>query len=363
SAQEDADWSLKNESESAQEDADWSLRHSSNLQDLTGENDNRSKPVTQESKPEYYFFPIARIFIFEKLPMDVYLPLSKRKTLKLINEDEALDHSRIKSLKEKNVQNLCILYKDKDMFLDAYEGQLSSKLSEAKKRGSSKAKVLADQLGLDYVYQQISHLDISPRLKRSVDNVVDSIMEKVTGSEDLYNLFSNVFSKGSFILEHSILLSYLAVNILKKVGWDQGKSTESMMTACLLHDSLFDDDKLARVYRTAGMKELSREDQEKVLNHGTELAFKLQGIPEISSETIKIIEQHHERPQNDGFPKGLDSGALSNLSLVFIVAEELLEILYQYDFDKEKTKNAWNGLKDYFDENYAKVLSIVDQMV
>jgi HD-GYP domain-containing protein (c-di-GMP phosphodiesterase class II) len=56
----------------------------------------------------------------------------------------------------------------------------------------------------------------------------------------------------------------------------------------------------------------------------------------IPSETITIIEQHHELPDGKGFPLGIELGRFNQLSSIFIVCQKFTEELFNESFDYNK---------------------------
>ena len=65
-------------------------------------------------------------------------------------------------------------------------------------------------------------------------------------------------------------------------------------------------------------------------------------------EVLSIIEQHHESPDGQGFPKGLSSSQILKLPAFCILASSLMKKLIEEDFNPDKKEKIINELSTKF---------------
>ena len=62
-------------------------------------------------------------------------------------------------------------------------------------------------------------------------------------------------------------------------------------------------------------------------------------ITELLDDTKRIILEHHEMPNGDGYPKKLHASQIAPLSCLFILSQQLTFCLIRNDFDPERLKD------------------------
>lgn len=85
----------------------------------------------------------------------------------------------------------------------------------------------------------------------------------------------------------------------------------------------------------------------------------------IPSETITIIEQHHERPDGKGFPNGITVTRFNQLAAVFIVCQRFVDLLFKNEFDHSKHHEIIKELQmvyqgGHFDKAMDALISVVE---
>lgn len=89
-------------------------------------------------------------------------------------------------------------------------------------------------------------------------------------------------------------------------------------------------DALARIQTVAELQasNISEKDRARVLRHPLEGAQLVSSIDEIPGEVGFIIEQHHERQDGSGFPRGIDHKDISSISALFIIAHDIVTTMF-----------------------------------
>lgn len=84
----------------------------------------------------------------------------------------------------------------------------------------------------------------------------------------------------------------------------------------------------------------------------------------VPSETLTIIEQHHELPNGKGFPFGIQAGRFNQLSCIFILSQQFIENLFEENFDFERRLEVINRLqRRYASKNFEKAMDALISVV
>lgn len=150
--------------------------------------------------------------------------------------------------------------------------------------------------------------------------------------------------------------AYVASLILQKSPWSTDKIQEKVILGIILSDAILkrSDFLLVESIEHAIEEKGSIENveiPERVLNHPLEIGKLLRQIPGVEKETISVVEEHHERPNGNGFPKRLNACSISPLSAVHILARSFVNDLFVKGFEKSKEFDVDKNLAKYF-KNY-----------
>lgn len=160
----------------------------------------------------------------------------------------------------------------------------------------------------------------------------------------------------------SVLTSYVMSLVIDKFPWKSESVKEKGALASLLCDILLEkeDFEILRKWEKEG-----GDLPDHIKNHSSELADKLRIKRDlIPSETITIIEQHHELPDGKGFPNGVNAQRFNQLSAIFIVSQRFIEELFEEKFDYEKRFDITSRLSKKFNtKSFEKAMDALIQVV
>ncbi len=83
---------------------------------------------------------------------------------------------------------------------------------------------------------------------------------------------------------------------------------------------------------------------------------------EIPPDVDLIILQHHERPDGTGFPRRADSGFISPLAAILIIAEDMVIEAFRKGDAFSITKFYTEKLLEYNSGNFKQVLKILTKI-
>lgn len=125
--------------------------------------------------------------------------------------------------------------------------------------------------------------------------------------------------------EYRYLASTLALSFALEIGRvleiDGDKFSEKMAYAALLKDISLKENFTSLISREDVLYiDIEDREKEEIFKHPQESARMLAHITTIPSDTLKIIEQHHEMPDGSGYPRGLSYTHIHSASALYIIS-------------------------------------------
>jgi response regulator RpfG family c-di-GMP phosphodiesterase len=170
-----------------------------------------------------------------------------------------------------------------------------------------------------------------PQLQTKVSKVMDQI-KKNSKIKELFKSLKYDKTSGNYMEEHIGMVINISTAISIEMEWSTEKTLEKFVFTAYLHDmALMDKTELAMISSFKELEDkkdsLSKEDYNLIFNHPNIAADKIQTIDEIPSDVAQIIRQHHELPNERGFPLKIGQGKITPLSSIFIVAHDFTDFV------------------------------------
>jgi HD-GYP domain-containing protein (c-di-GMP phosphodiesterase class II) len=198
----------------------------------------------------------------------------------------------------------------------------------------------------------------TPQLQRLTVASVNLAINTIQKNPKLGDLLSRLNkNRDTYLSWHSTALGFLSCRLATMLGWQSEATFYKLSFASLLHDIVLSSDELAKIQTIEQLNAsgLSDRDRAKVQRHPLEGSNLLQNLEEVPSEIAFIIEQHHERQDGSGFPRGIDHKEISSISALFIISHDIVTTMYDAppenfqirgfltarDIDKTYTKGAF----------------------
>jgi len=205
-----------------------------------------------------------------------------------------------------------------------------------------------------------------PQLEQKVEKVMDQA-RKNTKLKQVFLDLKIDRSADNFMLTHIGMLINISTGICNKLEWTTDKTLEKFVYAAYLHDmAISDRTDLAKfkgnVYDLEELKkELSPGDYKLLFDHSNIAAKKIEELKEIPPDVATIIRQHHELPNEKGYPSKLSFSKITPLSSVFIVAHDLTHFILDNPKWTVKEYVAKNKFK-YKGAHFMKILSALNEL-
>lgn len=224
--------------------------------------------------------------------------------------------------------------------------------------------------------QRIETLDKSHEVAKSIINklgvdkqtieimktVNQKSMAMLQESPSIFAFIKNFKKNCSEEFMMAIITGYLTSLVIEKFPWKSVQVKEKAALASILCDITLkkEDFALLKDHYLTGT-----ELPPHVANHPTEVVNLLGKKKElIPTETMTIIEQHHELPDGSGFPLGIELGRFNQLSTIFIICQRFTEMLFAENFDYNKRSEIITKLQHrYHGRNFDKALGALISVV
>ncbi|WP_421133752.1 HD-GYP domain-containing protein [Alteromonas sp. A079] len=154
--------------------------------------------------------------------------------------------------------------------------------------------------------------DLSP-----VEELSHSIIESVFDNKDALSCLTMIKDTDSYLLEHSINCSILMGMFTQFIGYDRDATEQASLGALLMDigmSSLPDDIR-------SNTNEFNDADWEIMKTHVEIGRDIVEQYGDISDLALQIIEQHHERVDGSGYPKGLEGDEISEFARIAAIID------------------------------------------
>ncbi len=300
---------------------------------------------------------VRNFYRFKKVPYDVYLELSDTKFVKIINKNETFPEGLIQKYIRKKVRFFYLEKKDHLQFL---ERSLVSLLKILHTPKIARESVLAAQISsVAIIHEYVRTIGVSDHIILLTKKLIDKTFRVYRDSRDLINILKIFPFRDRDLSEQAVLIMYVCEAMLNDMGWGNDIMRAKLGLASVIHDCLLINDDLHKVtsLNDPNLEMFSEEEQEEYKVHAmrtAEVALDFSGFP----ETEFIITQHHELPNGEGFPQGLNSHQITALSCVFIIANNFVASLAQGKLSKANINKILKEFTEIYDVgNFKKPLS------
>ncbi|MBF0362023.1 MAG: hypothetical protein HQK49_13490 [Oligoflexia bacterium] len=295
-----------------------------------------------------------RILSFNEVNCDIFIKLSEDKYVAIIRANSLYDSSIIVKYMSKGVE---YFYVNKDEYIKFSENYYSNAhLALYSDCICNQEKIELLNSIHELVTEHISNIGIDKSVIEMIDKVVSSSIDIVKKDEGLFDLLSSMINAKDYLVEHSMILVYLSCAIALKMGWSSNLTLKKLALAGMLHDLEITNPVLAIIHDCEKQKIdniIDSEDRDIIHKHTLCTAEKIHCMKNYASDVYKLILEHHENPEGNGFPGGISSLEISSLSALLILTEDFVSKIYFSPIGKQKKEDLSELIK-YFKTRYSK---------
>ncbi len=272
---------------------------------------------------------------------------------KFIDKKEIYDQDHLKLLKDQNIQDLYIEHKDHDKYSKDITDYLSKIIDDKDKPIILKTEImheLASDTMHDLLYHDITSQKIQ-KLSSSIDNTVHFILNE----PDAVRSMLQVTSHDYYTYTHSIDVSTYALGFGSHLGLNEIQ-LKIIGKGAMLHDIGKKKIPLEILNKNGFLSEDEFEIMKKHPTYGVEL---LKEFGEDEEIILTIIEQHHEKMNGKGYPKGLKGDEIHPFSQIVALCDIFNALTTKRSYKEALTSfEAFKVMHEYMkDELNLKLLS------
>jgi hypothetical protein len=292
--------------------------------------------------------------------IEVYIPVDVKFVKLNYSNDQFID--TLRKLQQRELKDVYLLPLDCQKVVEKIQHSMSAK-SFYDPETTSEKRLESTEAAMMVVKQVINQLGVEPKAVKLLNTINSRAMSVLSEAPNLHLFFKRFKKNCSEEYLRALLTSYLMSLIIDKFTWKSDALKEKGALASILCDMMLEkeDIKAIRDWEKNG-GELS----ERLRQHPIQIAENLrQKRNLIPSETLTIIELHHELPDGKGFPRGITATRFNHLTCIFILSQKFIEELFEEDFNFNKRLDIFQRLKmkypsRSFEKSFDALVSVVD---
>jgi len=257
-----------------------------------------------------------------KFIADTYIKIGESKFIKIGEQNSIVTKEQIDRFLEKGID---FFYLNKDQFNDFLNSSIKNLMDELDNNDLGTDEVISLHLNsIKQVQEVVKTVGVKQPVIELTDKVAGSVNKALSKEKNLKSFLKNLVHKENYFFEHSNIINYLCGAMVKELGWDKERATKRFITVSMFFDISLNDPKLAVIQNITDSEysAITKDEQKEILNHIKKSIEIVSKSKSIIGDEFKIIEQHHEKPDGSGFPKGLNASQIPPQSAVFIIAHE-----------------------------------------
>jgi response regulator RpfG family c-di-GMP phosphodiesterase len=277
----------------------------------------------------YIGISLNTLLKIQKITTPLYLKLNESKYVKVINEGNIFDETEYQKYKQKNVLRLYVV---KDYFNELVEDFRKKILTELFFKTYKSAEVEEFQISAsvnEIISSTVASFGFNEQtvtLARENIKFVNAIVDKISNLQGLLRWLEGNDYK--YELTHSLLICFLATAIAQKFKFQNPHACENIALAAFFHDVSLEAYQIENEprFREALRQgiHINKSDVDLIRQHPKKSAELLAEWHMCPPEVLTIIENHCERPDGQGFPRGLVAKEFDEMSACFVFCEDLV---------------------------------------
>jgi|GEM_PF-2934710 len=258
----------------------------------------------------------------QPLPCDVFVRIGSEKFVKLLNAGTFFEGEDLNRYLKKNLELLFIEECQRTSFFRCLTQTVLATLGAESTPESELLAAMSDSISI--AADSLSSMGFSQETEAIAKKFTSAAVNVISKNPRVHELLAKArYSAGSYLEEHSVLLSFISVSFASCLPWSNDAIFLKLSLAAFLHDLHLPSSNLAMAAElNTGTSRLSADELELILNHpvaAAGIARQMTGIP---PDVDSLILEHHERPDGSGFPGKLNALIISPLSALFIISHD-----------------------------------------
>jgi response regulator RpfG family c-di-GMP phosphodiesterase len=279
--------------------------------------DKKTKPVSG-----YCRVRISLFSLFNGVPTDVFLKISDKKYIKVINKDDLYSSDTIEKYLKKKISYLYIEKQYFKILLDEFQNLLKSTMETKNADGTFEVEI--ETKVIELIHSTVKEMGVSEQVVKMTDTINRQSVKMIESNKSLKGLFSKLMAAGTDRHSYCQMVSYIGAGVLNKMDWSSHMLLQKISFAALMQDISLEQETLTFIGEIDSSTKtmISPDELELVKKHPEQSVKLLSSLPNFAREVEDMILYHHEKPDGSGFPLGKNFNSLSQTSCIFITACE-----------------------------------------
>lgn len=313
------------------------------------------------------YCPIRTNLLIKVSPLksEIYIRLNETKFVKLFRAGDEFDTGDLeKYYEEKKVEYMYLRRSDTTEFISKFRQELEELLQ--RKDLPKEEGMQAAEMSAEAIHELVHSIGFNEEVQDLAKKNVELTLKTIGSNPRLSDLIGKITSEGSYISQHSTVLAHVACCVAKEMDWGSDATFSKLVLAAYMHDISLKEPGLAKVNTLRELEEKKSafppEEVKQYHLHPAKAADVVRSFKEVPSDVDIIVQQHHERPNGSGFPRGLLFNYISPLSSLFIVAHDLSQAIL---FKRASFNlSSWvTEKKPFFNQgNFKKVMAALEKV-
>lgn len=288
--------------------------------------------------------------------IDAYLNLHERKPTKILNKDHTKTevNDTLSKYALKNVEYIYIKKIDYHSLIIATINQLKEKL----KQDHTPVEILK-LAGLQFHVSLagLESIGITSLQIELVTEIIEEVIEEVSKDELASFNLKQICDEEGFLIGHSLHIMLIAGSLCKETQLPFKSTMKKICIAAFFHDLALIEEECNYEIKLHQVED--RKLFQKIIDHPVNSAKLLPNMKEVVDDTRRIITEHHEMPNGDGYPKKLNANQIAPMSCLFILSQQITFCLLRNNFNKQRLSDFLKNNEVIFKQgNFTKFYTI-----
>lgn len=282
---------------------------------------------------QYVKVKLSHYLDFTTSSTDVFIKLSDNKYTKIANINPE-NQPEIDLLKHYQSRGIEFIYIGR-AFFHSLVHDIYNRFHQGLLNPESPDPLILSGIPMNINLEGLRQIGLNDFQIQATNDHIESVIKTLLQNPKSQEQFQKFCEQRGFAIGHSMLLIYMAGRICLETELNFASTMKKICMAAFYHDlSLFDSDAMEDELRPIDISD--PELLKRIINHPYSSAEYLTEGMEIIEDTRKIILEHHELPEGDGYPKKLTAHQISPLSCLFILSHHISLCLLRNEFSKER---------------------------
>lgn len=279
---------------------------------------------------KYVGISIATLVNIRTISHPLYVKLSEDKFVKILNSDSLITTEEVIKFRQKGISFLFVERVNFPAFIRSFKDKVLNQML-FKGDGLKACESLELSAGIhEVVLGAVKNFGISKETEELALKNIAMVRKMTEKFSELGSVLRWAeYSQQEYSFSHSVLICYLATEVVRNIQFSFPFSSEILSLAAYFHDVSLENHQVkneVRFLKALSMhSKINKEDLAAVKIHAVESSEKLKKWLVCPQELYTVVSEHHEKPDGTGFPDNKKAGQIHELSACFIVCEDLVQ--------------------------------------